>query len=107
MNDRGEPVTGIRSAVGTEPNEHPDRIENQIAIGKVAIGLVLDLSNLLHSVYAHAELAAAGIGAGHPAREELRQAAIAARAATALVRRLSVIRRLITLQPHPLDLATR
>jgi signal transduction histidine kinase len=67
--------------------------------------LVHDLNHLLHSVYAHTQRASASLSETHPAQDDLRQAATAAQAANALVRRLSTIRRLPTPRPWPIDLA--
>ena len=97
---------GLRGAAeSAAPAERTQQIQATIAIGKLAAGLVHDLNHLLHSVYAHTQRARASLGDNHPAQDELRQAATAAQAANALLRRLSTIRRLPTPRPWPIDLA--
>jgi two-component system cell cycle sensor histidine kinase/response regulator CckA len=101
--DQGSSRPAEAERAGTR--EDTQQIQATIAIGKAAAGLVHDLSNLLHSVYAHSARAAATLGDAHPAQDELRQVSLTARASSALVRRLSTIRRLSTPRPWPLDLA--
>jgi two-component system, cell cycle sensor histidine kinase and response regulator CckA len=70
----------------------------------LAAGVAHDVNNLLQSIYATTELAVELIPPSNPAREPLQHTFTAARAATALVRRLTALRTGASFRPCALRL---
>jgi PAS domain S-box-containing protein len=74
------------------------------AVNRFGAGLAHDLNGLLHCVTGYTELARRHFQQSHPARDDLRQAATAARAARTLVRRLLTMRASTAFQPAPIHM---
>ncbi|HEX5385297.1 MAG TPA: PAS domain S-box protein [Gemmatimonadales bacterium] len=74
------------------------------AVGQLAGGVAHDFNNLLTAILSNAELAAADLPAGTPARHELDEIARAARRAAALTHKLLTFSRKQMQSARPLDL---
>jgi signal transduction histidine kinase len=68
-------------------------------VGRLAAGIAHDVNNLLHATYGYTGAAESRLEPSHPAREDLRHAMVAARAASGLIQRLTAIRQETTFTP--------
>jgi PAS domain S-box-containing protein len=90
----------------TEQRELEQRLRQKVkmeAVGRLAGGVAHDFNNLLTAILGYADLLDDGLGAAHPAREDVAEIRRAAERAGMLTRQLLAFSRMQVLRPRVLD----